>query len=745
MRRWMKVVFCFLFGIIFTNMFTMDQAVADESFGKREISAESSVLTQKKQAVLDMETMTFSLESEADEDGDTISKGMILTTAGITSDTYPAVLTKSDEMFKKAAAISERSKVELTVGEEIYYGNYSTNYFDVNGKPAYCLEPLKDTPNSGSYETQALTGGAVRKGLYYAYGGPGYELYRAKYGAIGIGENYSVNDEYCMSHCILSYLYMGTEEAFVYDTYIVSEKKAPEGLTPVGDFEITIEEDAKTLYYILENKKIFSPVKLVKKDSETEKIIPVAGAVFRLLDKDKKPITMTTHYPNESVYDLFKTDENGSFVLPEKLPAGNYYFQEVEAPQGYLIEDGLIPFTIIENHDWEKPFIVESKDRPAKGRIYIQKNDSVTEKGISGVKFEIKAAEDICTPDGTVRVEKGTVVGSLVTDQSGKAWSEELYLGTYEIIETKQAEGYILPEKSVEIELEYEGQDVPVVTKETEILNKPTSVVIRKSDGETKKALSGVKFELREKISEINEESDAEEEDLSEEKTTYITDENGEIHLSYLRPGVYCLYESEPLTGYIKNEEVWEFQIREDGTVEGEQEKILEIENHHTRITDTHAVWKESKAKEIIAGEEHIICDTVNFKYMEANASYTMKGILMDADTGKELLQDGKPVTSEKTFKGKDAKDGITMEFDVDSRKFPGKRIVVFEVLYLGDCLIDAHRDLRNQEQTVSILKKEEVTVKTGDNKVYMKQTILIMSASVCILYATWKRKKRRH
>ena len=75
MRRWMKVVFCFLFGIIFTNMFTMDQAVADESFGKREISAESSVLTQKKQAVLDMETMTFSLESEADEDGDTISKG----------------------------------------------------------------------------------------------------------------------------------------------------------------------------------------------------------------------------------------------------------------------------------------------------------------------------------------------------------------------------------------------------------------------------------------------------------------------------------------------------------------------------------------------------------------------------------------------------------------------------------------------------------------------------------------------
>ncbi len=1092
MRQWMKIGFCFLLGMIFVNLFIMDQVFANENLCKKNFLEESSVTESQKQAVLDVETMTFSLESAEDEEN-VASKGMILTASGIAPDISPEALTKSDKVFKEAAAISEGSKIELTVGEKIYYGNYSTNYFDVNGKPAYCLEPLKDTPNSGSYETHALTEGAVRKGLYYAYGGPGYELYRAKYGAIGIGENYSVNDEYCMSHCILSYLYMGTDEAFVglsqqvienlkqkvknienmpnppesfyaflfnlnsdgqtmggsgkdrvgsieiykdsdhpewtkgntcyslagavfgiyesgkdkllwelttdesgyakkenipignydirelkapaghaiqfkpqsiridenkvctykctdqaqyypidlilqkkdketdqseaqgaatledaqfsikyysgyyeknpadsgvtpvrewimktdsegrirmkeeqkvsgdpfykntegevvlplgtvtfqeikapegyllnneifietvreegtgqtdtifqcptipdqiirgnlqivkfredkeeeseqgeqkvplegivftitskttgwqceivtdengyastfrqgeeqqkgglvYDTYIVSEKKAPEGLTPVGDFEITIEEDAKTLYYILENKKIFSPVKLVKKDSETEKIIPIAGAAFRLLDKDKKPITMTTHYPNESVCDIFRTDENGSFVLPEKLPVGNYYFQEVEAPQGYLIEKKLIPFIIIENHDWEQPFIVESKDRPAKGCIHIQKNDSVTGKGIPGVEFEIKASEDICTPDGTVRVKKGTLVETLVTDESGNARSNELYLGAYEITETKQAEGYILPEKSIRIVLEYEGQDVPVVTKEAEILNQPTSVVIRKIDGETKKALSGVKFELQEKISEVNKES-GEEEEEQEKETTYVTDENGEIHLSYLRPGSYCLYESEPLTGYMKTDEVWEFQITDDGMIEGEREKNLEIKNDHTRIADTHAFWKESKAKAIIAGEEHIICDTVKFKYMETNASYTMKGILMDADTGKELLQDGKPITSEKTFKGKDAKDGITMEFDVDSRKFPGKRIVVFEVLYLGDCLIDAHRDLRNQEQTVSILEKEEITVKTGDSNVHMIQTALMMSASVCILYIVGKRKKRR-
>lgn len=75
------------------------------------------------------------------------------------------------------------------------------------------------------------------------------------------------------------------------------------------------------------------------------------------MDKDKKPITMTTHYPNESVYDLLKqTKTEVLFCLRNFLPE-IIIFQEVEAPQGYLIEDGLIPFTIIENHDWEKPFI----------------------------------------------------------------------------------------------------------------------------------------------------------------------------------------------------------------------------------------------------------------------------------------------------------------------------------------------------------------------------------------------------
>ena len=113
-----------------------------------------------------------------------------------------------------AVNVNAAETVHLTVGEKVYYGTYSTNRFSVDGKPAYCLEPLKATPESGSYEAEMLETGDLRKGLYYAYGGPGHSAYVEKFGYLGSGEGYDENRESCMSHCILSYLYSGSPDAF---------------------------------------------------------------------------------------------------------------------------------------------------------------------------------------------------------------------------------------------------------------------------------------------------------------------------------------------------------------------------------------------------------------------------------------------------------------------------------------------------------------------------------------------------
>ena len=120
----------------------------------------------------------------------------------------------------------------------------------------------------------------------------------------------------------------------VHDTYIVTETKCPEGLKPIEPFEVTIKDEGVTLKGIYkEDKLIVSPVSVVKVDASTGKVIPVADTEFRILDENKKPITMTTHYPNEVVHETFKTDKNGQFTLPEKLKYGTYYLEEVNAPE----------------------------------------------------------------------------------------------------------------------------------------------------------------------------------------------------------------------------------------------------------------------------------------------------------------------------------------------------------------------------------------------------------------------------
>ena len=166
-----------------------------------------------------------------------------------------------------------------------------------------------------------------------------------------------------------------------YDTYIISEENTPKGYKGIDPFEVTISESSQTLSYIIENKLILSPVKLVKKDAVSGNTVPIANAEFALLDANKNVITMRTYYPNKTELTSFKTDESGSFTLPEKLKVGQYYFRELSAPTGYLKGED-IPFEITEGHEWEDPFVVEFPDQQVMGKIKIQKSDKRNKRGV---------------------------------------------------------------------------------------------------------------------------------------------------------------------------------------------------------------------------------------------------------------------------------------------------------------------------------------------------------------------------
>lgn len=82
--------------------------------------------------------------------------------------------------------------------------------------------------------------------------------------------------------------------------------------------------------------------------------------------------------------------------------------------------------------------------------------------GLADSEFEIRAATDIVTPDGTVRHKAGDVIAKLKTNENGVAVSEPMYLGEYEIYETKASYGYILDETVYKFVLEYQGQNVRI-------------------------------------------------------------------------------------------------------------------------------------------------------------------------------------------------------------------------------------------------------------------------------------------
>ena len=399
-------------------------------------------------------------------------------------------------------------------------------------------------------------------------------------------------------------LHISSRGNLVYDTYVVHETNTPAGSQPVKDFEVTISREGQTLYYILEDKNILSPLSLVKTDSETGQTIPLANAEFQILDADHNVITMTTHYPNMVVHDTFKTDESGTFTLPDKLKIGTYYIREVNAPEGYLLDQNEMEIQITEEHDWASPFEIVFSDAPAKGKITVAKADDQTGDPIEGTVFDIVAAEDIVTPDGTVRAQSGEVVDTLTTSADGTAESKELYLGKYTVQEVKQTDGYVRTLEGRDVELTYQDQNTSVVSENVSITNKPTEFHLKKVD-ENGDPLSGVQFAIWNKAmsgtdTENTDDADQEDDTNHEEPDTtdpeldavdpdmgvtqtFTTDENGEILLQYLNPGTYCVKEIKA-DGYMIDPDIHEFTVDETGRIEGEQSYTMTLANKPTEF-----------------------------------------------------------------------------------------------------------------------------------------------------------------
>ena len=378
-----------------------------------------------------------------------------------------------------------------------------------------------------------------------------------------------------------------------FDTYTVTEESPYPEYDIIAPFEVTVDEEGKTYSYILRNDTVDAPLSVQKVDKETGKVIPIAGAQFQILDENKKPITMEVHYPTPMEIDTFETDANGSFTLPEKLEHGSYYLHETKAPEGYLLGVEDIPFVVDQEFDWENPLSITYPDAPAKGKIRITKTDKETDKPIpEGAEFTVTAAEDITTPDGTIRTEKGTVVATLTTDEKGKAETEALYLGKYTIKETKAPNGYLVNPKEYEVTLKYKDQETEIVYGDVTVPDELAKgkIRVKKTDAETGNGLSNAEFEIRAKEDIVTPDGTVKVK-AGTVVDTIKTDDKGSAETKVLYLGKYEVQETKAPEGYLLNTQKYPVELiyadQETEIVYGDVTVPDEIAKGKIRITKT--------------------------------------------------------------------------------------------------------------------------------------------------------------
>jgi uncharacterized surface anchored protein len=219
-----------------------------------------------------------------------------------------------------------------------------------------------------------------------------------------------------------------------YGVYVVKETQGADTPPGTGEhkicdpFDAFISENDRTYYYIVENPVYTGKVKIVKVDAETGAVIPQPNIEFRIKNVDTGEwVAQEILYPTPIIIDSYLTNADGWLVMPEPLHFGNYELHEVQAPYGYLLSETPVTFKVTSENPVEY-LEVKMPNQPVKGKVTVQKTGEVltgaieiptkdgslftpeyTVRGIAGATFDIIAAEDIITPDGTMRAAEGEV------------------------------------------------------------------------------------------------------------------------------------------------------------------------------------------------------------------------------------------------------------------------------------------------------------------------------------------------
>ena len=357
-----------------------------------------------------------------------------------------------------------------------------------------------------------------------------------------------------------------------YGVYELSEVIAPEGYVRSNDTYYVSIGDA-----VAEGKKIDS-VPNPWTNSRTEKEFtvkkvsadggePLSGAVFQVLDEGNNPIE------NKII-----TTNGGSGKI--KLPLGKYYLKETAAPEGYELNEELIPFEVTTNGR----NTVTVKNTPKTGSLTIQKADK-DDKPLLGAEFKIYAAKD--------KARENPI--TLITDSSGKAIKTGIPYGSYVAIESRAPEGYERDDTEHTFDIPQKDEDGKVTEVEdvtisvTNVKSRYALRIVKVDKDNSEIRLAGARFAVSGGSFYIE----------------AVTGEDGTVTVEVPEKGKYLITELEPPAGYTIDPKTYTVEVKAHSADDVNIAAIHKSQDHQTRVELT----KVNEKGQQLEGAEFSIFD----------------------------------------------------------------------------------------------------------------------------------------
>lgn len=533
-------------------------------------------------------------------------------------------------------------------------------------------------------------------------------------------------------------------------TLTIQETKAPEGYR-IGDANVHVRkitesgmgEHVQTYDHpIFKEPVIRGGLYLEKWDFERDAKIPqgeatLGGAVFEIVNKSAGTVYVENkEYAKGEIVGTITTNEKGEAKTSDQyLPYGDYEVREKTPPKGYTAKGAKSrTFSIRTDKKMESLDDTKSaiKNEIIRGDVEIYKFDAETETNepqgsaiLQGAVFKIFNRSKHSVLVGDTEFKPDEAVAALVTDEEGKASTKgkSLPYGKYEVEEITPPKGYTrsgILKRTFEIK---EDSEIVVLKEpDTAIQNEPIrgDLKLVKIEDSSGRRMADIPFSITSTttgethviITDKNGQASTEAswnphtQNTNQGKTSEdgiwfgdsdaVNDEKGALlYDTYLINELPCADNEgkELLTGI---EVTIEKNIRviDLGTLTNDEIPVPELS---TTAKDT-----ETKSQTTYAREDMRIVDTVSYKNLKPGETYTIKGMLMDKETGEPLLIDKKEITAEKTFTAKKADGSEDLEFVFDGSSLKGTELVVFENLVYQDRIIATHSDLNDTGQTIT-------------------------------------------